>query len=115
MVLLQKRHKNGGSYVFFVTASKQGDLVNHLEDWHARLNKYVGRKNPSLVQVLHFLAEETKIRIRSKTIKFRNYQEIDTEINSAGHCLEIISTLPKPHLFLSSEHPDSQELLKHLT
>lgn len=37
--------------------------------------------NPSLAQVLQFLVKETKIRLRSKTVKSRNYKEIDTDSN----------------------------------
>lgn len=57
--------------------------TNHLEGWHARLNKYVERQNTSLAQVLQFLVKETKIRLRSKTTKYRNYQKNDRKINSA--------------------------------
>lgn len=76
--------------------------TNHLEGWHARLNRYVGRKNPPLAKVLDILVRETKIRTNTKTNKSKQYQEIDFEINSAvqdlekntisvGHCIEIIA------------------------
>lgn len=76
--------------------------TNDLEGWHARINKYLGRKNPSLAEVLQILVKETKIHLYRKKIKSKNYETNDLEINSAiedmkaneitvGHCLEIIA------------------------
>lgn len=78
--------------------------TNNLEGWHARLNRLVGNKNPSLAKVLDALINETRIALANKVKKSsnKNYQAIDEEISSAicqlknghisvGHCLEIVA------------------------
>ncbi|XP_060809619.1 uncharacterized protein LOC132903950 [Amyelois transitella] len=76
---------------------------NSLEGWHAKINRYIGRKYPTLPQLLDILSTEYKsydLNIKSK--KNKEYKAIDEEIDQAlselvekkisvGHCLEIIS------------------------
>lgn len=76
---------------------------NNIEGWHAKINKYVGRKNPTLAHLLHVLETESTSFDLRKVSKKKNkeYEEIDKEITSAieelksgiisvGHCIEII-------------------------
>jgi D-ribose pyranose/furanose isomerase RbsD len=77
--------------------------TNPVEAWHSRINKYVGRKNPNLAQILEVLERETKLRNFKPAMKVnKKYREIDEEIKIAiaelcnneitvGHCLEIIA------------------------
>lgn len=77
--------------------------TNPVEAWHSRINKYVGRKNPNLAQILEVLEKETKLRNFKPAMKInKNYQEIDEEIKktiaelcnneiTVGHCVEIIA------------------------
>lgn len=43
--------------------------TNNIEGWHSRINRYIGRTNPSLSQLLEVLSKETK--------QSENYMEID--------------------------------------
>lgn len=76
---------------------------NHIEGWHTKINKYVGRKNPNLAHLLDVLSlESTCFDLRKVSNKKKGeYEEIDREINlaindlksgkiSVGHCIEII-------------------------
>lgn len=54
--------------------------TNNLKGWHARLNRYVGQKNPSLAKVLDILKNETKLSRIKKQKQNKNYQEINEKI-----------------------------------
>lgn len=78
--------------------------TNNIEGWHSRLNRYIGRKRPTLAQLLDILRKETTVMdiYKRKSKLSREFKEIDEEINDAisqlneneisvGHCIEIIS------------------------
>lgn len=79
--------------------------TNNIEGWHSRINRFIGRTNPSLSQLLEVLSKETKVidifKSKAHKKKAENYTEIDNEIKkslqdlnagtiSVGHCLEMI-------------------------
>lgn len=78
--------------------------TNNIEGWHSRLNRFVGRKNPTLAQLLEILSKETKLYniFKKRTKMSKEYQEIEAEIKQSivqlnlneitvGHCIELIS------------------------
>ncbi|KAH9629666.1 hypothetical protein HF086_009002 [Spodoptera exigua] len=78
--------------------------TNNLEGWHSRINRYIGKKNTTIANLLDTLIKETKITniFKTNSKKAKIYLEIDHEIDSAvsdlksglitvGHCVELIS------------------------
>lgn len=58
--------------------------TNPVEAWHSRINKYVGRKNPNLAQILEVVKRETKLPNVKPAMKVnKNYQETYEEIKKA--------------------------------
>ncbi|KAL0902469.1 hypothetical protein ABMA27_000327 [Loxostege sticticalis] len=77
--------------------------TNNVEGWHSKINRYIGKTNPTIVHLLDSLIKETRVidMHKSGTKKSKNYIEIDEEIRKSinelkekkitvGHCLEII-------------------------
>lgn len=75
--------------------------TNNLEGWHSKINRFIGRRNPTLAHVLDVLKNEKQIG-KQNNKKTKIYEEIDDEIDSTikqllrkkisiGHCIETIS------------------------
>lgn len=107
-------YNNKGVHNFAKKCGCQTEIIrttDHLEGWHNKINRIIGRKYPNIGQVLDVLEKETKLydinKSFKKSRKNKNYIEIEEEINEAinelknnfittGHCLEIIS----PYTFI---------------
>lgn len=85
-------------------SEEQLRTTNNVEGWHSRINRYIGKKNITIADLLNILIKETKITniFKTNSKKAKTYLEIDHEINSAvanlknglitvGHCVELIS------------------------
>lgn len=57
---------------------------NNIEGWHSKINRYIGRKYPTLPQLLNVLqTQSTAYELKTATKKNKEYQFIDKEINLA--------------------------------
>lgn len=109
-----KQWYNKGALNFVKKCGCQTEIIrttNHLEGWHNKINRIIGRKYPNIGQVLDVVEKETKLydinNSFKKSRKNKNYTEIEEEINEAlnelkenlittGHCLGII----RPYTFI---------------
>jgi hypothetical protein len=77
--------------------------TNNIEGWHSRINRFIGKKYPTMAHLLDVLIKESRSTRTFKCTnkKAKTYVEIDEEIANAikdlkdgfmcvGHCLEII-------------------------
>ncbi|XP_067671655.1 uncharacterized protein [Haliotis asinina] len=69
---------------------------NHLEGWHSRLKRLVGRAHPNIFEIIKFLAKEqthTEVRLlqftggQKRPLKKRKYRDLERRLDVLGHNL----------------------------